>query len=1080
MPPAELISTAPGVGGTLTPGTYNYKITYLDRNGYESIPSNASATQLINPGETAIQIAGLPSATGEFIARRLYRSNSQGQGPYELVATLDRQTSTYLDTGKALGGTLSRDRADVTAVTASRVAGGSLAAGTYSYRIVMVDAAGREGLASNPTTPFSLTPAGSIQLQNVPLTLNGYVSRRIYRSANGGAFVRVADLPDATSAGISQFLDNGATVGGSLSVEAFAVKRPRATASLVIDPGTVIKLETARIEATFGANIIAEGSDGLPIVFTSKLDDTVGAGGTFDTNNNAGTNRPAPRDWGGIYMAPTSTLSVDHARFSYGGGVTRLDGTFRAFNTIEIQQAEARIANSTFENNADGFGGQGPGARFGRMSNAQSTIFVRGAQPTIINNTFRGNAGSAIEIDANSMTDTIIGDSGRQTGPADRSDAYDGNRGPLIRNNRLVNNGLNGLEIRGDTLTTASVWDDTDIVHVLFDGVFIDNVQHEGGLRLQSAANESLVVKFSGYGSNFNANMGAGITAAGQLTTGPNRIGGALHVLGQPGFPVIMTSLRDDTVGAGLEPDGSPQTDTNNDGIETIPQAADWRGIFLDQDSNDRNVAPVLETESPTAAAPGPNASALTAQVLGDLASKPSASNENLRLGFVVEGVLGQREDIDVYSFTAEAGSEIWLDVDYTRHYTDLVLELLDANGSLLARSDNSTDETIDPSLLVTTGLISSSNVSRLPVRVNGVRTTSAGLVKEDGTTNPADPGMRVLLPGALGSRSTFYFRVRSASADINAVDSGLTKGSYQVQVRLREQQEFAGSTINFADIRYAMNGVHLRGLPGTSPLMGEVQEDEAVGTGQFTANNGTAIGRTQTGSRPQYIGNILQTAKGAISVGGTLNSSSDVDFYRMTISQEDLVGSMFGSYVPVVFDMDYADGMNRPDTSINIFQEEFSTRGTQYRLIYSGDSSNIADDQRKPLTVTDIEDLSRGSLGNKDAYIGPIALPEGTYLIGVSSAAYQPRTKILNPFDVKPINSIRRIVDQNFNPGVTTADPPVVQNFLPKTTMVTEEVVSVPFSLAGYTAADKPALYLDYTTSEHSRCSCDGRTIRK
>ncbi len=193
----------------------------------------------------------------------------------------------------------------------------------------------------------------------------------------------------------------------------------------------------------------------------------------------------------------------------------------------------------------------------------------------------------------------------------------------------------------------------------MFDAIFIDNVQHEGGLRLQSAANESLVVKFQGYGSNFNANMGAGITASGQLTTGPNRVGGALHVLGQPGFPVILTSLRDDTVGAGLEPDGSPQTDTNNDGIATIPQAADWRGLYLDQDSNDRNVAPVLETESPTAAAPGPNASAFTAQVLGDLASKPSASNENLRLGFVVEGVLGQREDIDVYSFTAEAGTEI-------------------------------------------------------------------------------------------------------------------------------------------------------------------------------------------------------------------------------------------------------------------------------------------------------------------------------------------------------------------------------------------------------------------------------------
>ncbi len=115
---------------------------------------------------------------------------------------------------------------------------------------------------------------------------------------------------------------------------------------------------------------------------------------------------------------------------------------------------------------------------------------------------------------------------------------------------------------------------------------------------------------------------------------------------------------------------------------------------------------------------------------------------------------------------------------------------------------------------------------------------------------------------------------------------------------------------------------------------------------------------------------------------------------------------------------MDYADGMNRPDTSINIFKEETTARGKAYRLIYSGDSSNIADDQRRPLSVTDIEDLSRGSLGNRDGYIGPVAMDEGVYLIGISSAAYQPRTKILNPFDVKPINSIKRIADTTFGTG--------------------------------------------------------------
>ena len=71
--------------------------------------------------------------------------------------------------------------------------------------------------------------------------------------------------------------------------------------------------------------------------------------------------------------------------------------------------------------------------------------------------------------------------------------------------------------------------------------------------------------------------------------------------------------------------------------------------------------------------------------------------------------------------------------------------------------------------------------------------------------------------------------------------------------------------------------------------------------------------------------------------------------------------------------------------------------------------------------------------MGTKDPYIGPIALPEGRYLVGVSSAAYQPRTRIINPSTVAPLPSIRRIVDENFLAGVTSAVAPVVPNFLPQ-----------------------------------------------
>ncbi|MEO8271442.1 MAG: hypothetical protein ABI557_17095, partial [Aureliella sp.] len=485
-----------------------------------------------------------------------------------------------------------------------------------------------------------------------------------------------------------------------------------------------------------------------------------------------------------------------------------------------------------------------------------------------------------------------------------------------------------------------------------------------------------------------------------------------------------------------------------------------------------------------TAAAPGPNGGVNTAQVLGGLASSPDTGNENNRLGFVVEGVLSQSEDIDVYSFTGTAGAEVWFDIDYTKNNLDLVLELLDANGELLARSDNSTAEAVDPSLLFVSPLIPASSVNPLSTGISSARLTSGGANKEDGTTNPLDPGFRVRLPGAPGNPSTFFVRVRSASTNANATDAGLTSGSYELQVRLREAQEWAGSSINYADIRYAMNGVHLRGLPGESPLIGEAAEDESVRNGQIYANNGVAVGGgittggfgggftgtarvgNQIGNRPQYVGNLLDTAKGAISVAGNISSRTDVDFYMLEINQKDIVGSMNGGNASVVFDMDYADGLNRPDTSLNIFREVDSFLfGKQYQLVYSSDSSNIADDQGRPLSITDVQDLSRGSVGTKDPYIGPVALPEGIYLVGISSAAYQPRTRLINPATAAPIPSIRRIVDDSFLAGVTGATPPVVPNFLPQQNVgPTGELISKTFDLGAYSAADLPNIYLDYT----------------
>ena len=77
-----------------------------------------------------------------------------------------------------------------------------------------------------------------------------------------------------------------------------------------------------------------------------------------------------------------------------------------------------------------------------------------------------------------------------------------------------------------------------------------------------------------------------------------------------------------------------------------------------------------------------------------NLATTLQGGDENLRLGFEVHGAIDSPTDQDVYSFQATAGTQVWINIDRTTFSLDSVLELVDANGNLLATSDNKLDET--------------------------------------------------------------------------------------------------------------------------------------------------------------------------------------------------------------------------------------------------------------------------------------------------------------------------------------------------------------------------------------------------
>ena len=930
--------------------------------------------------------------------------------------------------GTAGGPVHEDDPPDATLIKVDAVIGGTgtLAADTYDYKMTFVDTFGYETPPSGATASATLTATGQIELTALPpvppaIPISepqhspNFVGRNLYRSLPAGGYTLVARLDGSATT----YMDDGTTIGGTLDDSVTSLLRPRQDARLAIDPGTIVKLEGGRIEVTKGAQLIAEGLEGREILFTSRADDRFGAGGTFDTNNDDSLDtsevQPASGDWGGIFFGPISTGSIDHALITYAGGINAIKetgGDFAGFNAVEIHQADVRLTNSILEHNAGGTGGTAPADRFGRGFNAQATIFVRGAQPVVVNNIIRNNTGPGININTNALNPDLVVDYGRSTGDVDMFQQFGDNQGPLVRMNRLVNNSVNGLEIRGETLTTQGVWDDTDIVHVVYDQIVIPDFHTYGGLRLESSPTENLVVKLSGRNN-------AGFTALGRPLDIDDRIGGILQIVGQPGFPVVLTSLSDDSVGAGFDLDGFPQNNTNGGAANETGTPGDWRSIRIDQFAHDRNVEVIVEDESRDEQAPGANAIPNSAQFLGALAAYEKGGDENLRLGFEVHGFLSAPNDVDVYSFEATAGTEVWLDIDRTTHSLDTVIELVTSSGQIIAQSDDSLAEGLGAYSVFETNPLTDANILQ----------RSAYLGVDDWTTNFRDAGMRIVLPGTVGTLSSYHVRVRSSNLDrdpLTARDGtplqdptllldGLTSGVYEMQVRLHETDELPGSTVRLADIRYATNGVEIYGQPIHSPLLGEVTEDSTVNDDGPNA---------LTDAQP--VGNLFNSDRAALTIAGRISTTDDVDFYQFEV-RHDVIQGASPEHIPVVFDLDYADGLSRANTVLSVFD-------SAGRLILTSRDSNIAEDRPAPLEGADIDDLDRGSPGPLDPFIGPIEMPRGTYYLAVSSHEQIPEEldqtlfrNATNPLvRLEPADVLNRIAEDhiNFNGGSTMNTP--------------------------------------------------------
>ena len=500
--------------------------------------------------------------------------------------------------------------------------------------VSFVDKFGGESLPSDPTRTVTIAAGQSTLLEDIPIATGVFVSRRLYRrvAGSGQPFRLVAeidrttpDFVDASDVSTIPALVPPPGFPSAAGAEDHIQAQP--DARLTVDPGITVKSDGVRIQTGLGGDLLAEGVPGTPVIFTSRFDDRYGgASGTFDSTNDGQTSGFAA-DWAGIYASPTSRLSLDHVIVAFAGGRSTINGTSAGLNALQIYQADARVTNSRFESNASGIAGADPN-RSGLGPNSPAVIFVNGAQPILVNNEFLRTVGgnvAAISVNVNDLNERIVEDTGRQVGNIDLISSEGGNQGPLVRGNTIEAFGIAGMVVRGGLLSTGSVWDDTNIVHVV-DGIITDSNRHTyGGLRLKSSIDESLVVKF--------LDSAGSLVATGKGLDIESRIGGTVQIIGQPDYPVVLTTIADDTVGAGVDPAGQPLTDTGSDGL-SAPIPGSWTGIQLLPFANDRNVETITEREVVVGVGIDRNGTPTNAQDLGQIATREKASDENLASRF--------------------------------------------------------------------------------------------------------------------------------------------------------------------------------------------------------------------------------------------------------------------------------------------------------------------------------------------------------------------------------------------------------------------------------------------------------------
>ena len=301
--------------------------------------------------------------------------------------------------------------------------------------------------------------------------------------------------------------------------------------TFTIPAGSVVKFDTLGELYVYGS-VSFPGTAESGIVLTSLKDDSYGG----DANSNGSATLPVKGDWKGIYLLGSDSYQgighFDYCRIRYAGSPYTSYDACVYFDRVD----EGYFSHSICE--YSGYDGLNIYSSGPNISNSQFAYNTRhgvfspsGYMPASIiylnNNSFLNNGQYGASFSNVYIT------------------SYSGNTGS--------GNGVNGIGIQGSVVTNK-VWSTDPLFPIVLTGQVV--VNDDITLALDSGA----VIKSD--------------------PSGEFLVWGTLDVNGTAAYPVVITSLKDDSYGG----------DSNNDSSASSPAPGDWRGIYLNGNSGNDGV----------------------------------------------------------------------------------------------------------------------------------------------------------------------------------------------------------------------------------------------------------------------------------------------------------------------------------------------------------------------------------------------------------------------------------------------------------------------------------------------------------